>query len=228
MAAPQIQAETPDIVYEGQLQDSKRKPLSGIFELTFKLYRSSRARNATWEESRFVAVDDGAYRVMLGSLRKLPANLPVERSYLGVSLAGGPEILREPLQVDSPEPAPRREVAPAADGGARTPTATPARTRPSAGTSVKYAEEAGFAFEAETAAVATSVGKLTEKGIRDLLKGAKTEINIGSSKRYSERIGGQGGEAYSVSCPKGYVVTGLRGGAAAFVDAITLICSPLE
>ena len=54
------------------------------------------------------------------------------------------------------------------------------------------------------------------------------KVKIGAAKRYSEQVGGTGGNPYTLQCPPGHVVTGIKGGAAAYLDSISLICSPLE
>ena len=51
---------------------------------------------------------------------------------------------------------------------------------------------------------------------------------IGEAKRYTDQVGGSGGRPYTLECPPGFVVTGIRGQAAGYVDQISLICSPLE
>src|SRR5690606_4691863 len=83
------------IAYEGKLQDSKRRPIGGVFPLTFSLYRSPQGGKAVWSESHFVAVDSGKYLVDLGYKRPIPPALPLGELYLAVSITGGEEILRE-------------------------------------------------------------------------------------------------------------------------------------
>ena len=87
---------------------------------------------------------------------------------------------------------------------------------------------AGFAYEADRAHNTDAVGGLTATEILKMVKESKTEVTIGGRSRNSETAGGTGGQPYTLRCPKGYVVTGITGGAAAFVDSVSIICSPLE
>lgn len=217
--APEAHADSPVVVYEGKLQDATRKPVSGVFPLSFSFHKGPKGGKSLWSESHFVAIDNGQYMVELGAKRSLPPALDVERLFLGVSITGGDEIMREKIDPASV----RRDDASNA-------------ARPSAGASndpaskkvVDYAETAGLAFEAEHAKVADKIGSLAEKDLLEKLKNAGSSINIGSSKRYTSSAGGEGGVAYELKCPKGYVVTGVRGGSGIYLDSIQLICSPLE
>src|SRR5690554_2752496 len=55
------------ILYNGHLQDGHGDPISGIFPLTFKLYKHQLAAEPIWQEKHFVAVVDGQYRLELGT-----------------------------------------------------------------------------------------------------------------------------------------------------------------
>lgn len=223
-AAGPAWAEQPArVAYEGQLEDAKKQPLSGIFPLTFNLYRSEKSTRPAWSEAHFVAVQNGRYAVELGDHKPIPANLPLDRLYLGVALSGGAEILRERLA--APEAVAPPAAAPSAVAPAQ-PAAAPAEPGRPGGES--YAEIAGFAYEADRAKSADSIGGLSAKDIRTLVKEGKPEIVLGTKTRTSNVAGGTGGQPYDLRCPKGYVVTGISGGAAAFVDSVSIICSPLE
>ena len=207
------------VVYEGKLQDAQRKPLGGIFPLSFSLHRNAKKGRSLWKEEHFIAIDEGKYEVTLGSRTPIPSGLNLGKLYLSVSVAGGDEIVRERLSPDS--------LAGASRGGA-----PEAEKRPGAsGDSrkvVEYAETSGLAYEAEHAKVADRVGDWGPTEIEDHLKSAGTRVRIGSSKRYTGSAGGEGGVAYELKCPKGHVVTGVRGGGGIYLDSIQLICSPLE
>jgi hypothetical protein len=210
------------VAYEGQLLDAHRKPLSGIYPLTFSLYRSEKSTRPAWSEAHFVAVQDGKYAVHLGDTRPIPPTLHLERLYISVGVTGGAELVREKLAVGPASAAP--DVAPAVAPDLD-PAAASGKAR-AAGDS--YAEIAGFAYEADRAHTADAVGGLTAAELRKMVKESKSEITIGTRTRNSEAAGGTGGQPYTLRCPKGYVVTGIQGGAAAFVDSISIICSPLE
>ena len=210
------------MVYEGKIEDSNRKAVSGVFPLSFSLHRSTRGGKSVWSESHFVAVDDGKYVVQLGNRRPVPEKLNVEKLFLAVSLTGGAEIVREKMQPQS-----RREAAQGDSVAA--PSAAPARPRPQGSkTVVDYAESAGLAFEAQHAKVADRVGRMTESELLEKIRSGGGKAKIGAPKRYTSSAGGEGGITYELKCPKGHVVTGMRGGSGIYIDRVQLICSPLE
>jgi len=238
--APSSHAAEPDqrLVYGGRLQDAQGRPIGGVFPLTFNFYAAEKGGRATWTESHFVAVDNGVYAVELGSKKPLPKNLKLDRVWLGVALSGGTELAREKLDGASASaaatPAAPATPAPAAPATPTTPApATPPGPTvgaPPAKSTGSYAELAGFAYEAERAKSADAIGGMTAQEIKNLAKTVTTPAKpkIGATKRYTEQVGGTGGNPYTLQCPPGYVVTGIKGGAAAYMDSIVLICSPLE
>ena len=207
------------VVYEGELQDVQRKPIGGIFPLSFSLHRNAKKGRSLWKEEHFVAIDEGRYEVVLGSRSPIPAGLNLAKLYLSVSLSGGDEIVRERL---SPKSLGRTPGA-GSRVGARKPSdvGDPKKV-------VEYAETAGLAYEAEHAKTADRVGDWSQSEIEEHLKNAGGKVRIGSSKRYTGSAGGEGGVTYELKCPKGHVVTGVRGGGGIYLDSIQLICSPLE
>lgn len=52
------------------------------------------------------------------------------------------------------------------------------------------------------------------------------ELVIGTKTHHSPQAGGDGGTPYVQLCPEGWVVTGIRGGSALYVDRVGVICSP--
>lgn len=218
LAAGSAVADSPVVVYEGKLQDGKRKPVSGVFPLSYSFHRGPKGGKSLWSESHFVAVDDGRYVVELGAKRALPDGLDFDRLFIAVSISGGDEIVREKIDPravrrDLPAVAPRASGPVTPDGGKKV---------------VDYAETAGLAFEAEHAKAADKLGALSEADLLEKLKNVGGDVTIGSSKRYTSSAGGEGGVAYELKCPKGYLVTGVRGGSGIYLDSIQLICSPLE
>jgi len=233
--APQAQAAGPRLVYGGKLQDPQGRPIGGIYPLTFNFYRAEKGGRAVWSEQHFVAVDNGVYAVELGSQKPLPKGLDVDKAWLGVAVTGGAEIVRERFSSlgAKPDDAAAPPAAPAAPATPATPaTPTPAGNVgvPPAKSTQSYAELAGFAYEAERAKTADAIGGMSAQEIKNLAKTAGTpgKPKVGATKRYSEQAGGTGGTPYTLQCPPGYVVTGIKGGAAAYVDSLMLICSPLE
>ncbi len=221
-------AKSATLVYEGKIEDSNRKAVSGVFPLSFSLHRSTRGGKSVWSESHFVAVDDGKYSVELGAKRPIGGKLKVEKLFLAVSLTGGAEIVREKVQPQQV----LRDEAPAvksALGPTAAKSSAGARAKQVSGKSVvDYAESAGLAFEAEHAKVADRVGRMTESELLEKIRSGGGKTKLGSSKRYTSSAGGEGGISYELKCPKGHVVTGMRGGSGIYIDRVQLICSPLE
>lgn len=166
----------------------------------------------------FVASDSGFYVVELGQNPPFPKNFDPKKSWLGVTLKGEKELLRVDLS--------KQLVA--SDGG-QLDGAVPSQIRGK----VSYADSSGTAYEAERAKTADTVGSLSEEDIKDLIaraggQGGNAKVELGTVKRYSDTAGGSGGKPYSLECPAGHVVTGIRGMAGSMLDQISLICSPLK
>ena len=229
-AAPAAAAEPgPRVVYGGRLQDAQGRPIAGIYPLTFNFYRTEKGGRPTWSESHYVAVDNGVYAVELGGPKPLPKNIALDKVWLGVGVTGGAEIVREKFAAADVPAAPPSATSPAGGNGID-PAAPPVAGAPPSKSTQSYAELAGFAYEAERAKTADAIGGMTAADLKNLAKttGTPAKPKIGANKRYSEPAGGTGGNAYTLQCPTGYVVTGIKGGAAAYVDSLSLICSPLE
>ena len=210
--------------YKGKMVDESGKSVSGIFPMTFSLYPSETSKKAAWAETKWVAVDRGAYTVRLGEEKKLPPSDKLSTMLIGVEIRGVGEVVREPFS-----------SAPAAAQGGGT---GPAKHQPSQ----RYADNAGYAVEADHA---KNADRLQNLSVEDLLRkvmeaagnamstgagpaGPGGKATIGSRKRFGNRVGGTGGGEFEEMCPKGYMMTGLKGGAAAYVDAVQIVCSPLE
>ena len=212
--------DTPMVTYEGRLEDGQQKPLGGVFPLSFSLHRGPRRGKTLWSESHFVAIDNGSYAVTLGQKRPISRGLNLEKLYLSVSITGGDEIMREKLSGTTVRP---DDVRAAATKPTRPPTVGGGSRQV-----VDYAETAGLAYEAEHAKMADRLGSLTEEALEEKLKSTGSRVRIGGTKRYTASAGGDGGVAYELKCPKGHVVTGIRGAGGKYLDSIQLICSPLE
>lgn len=224
----QASAESPKTLeYQGKLKNSKLRPIAGVFPLKFALYRGPKGGKPVWSETHFVAVDSGRYVVTLGKKKRLGRRLDPNKLFLGVAQVGGAESERERISLTPNDPTPvdmraRKRTQPKGT------TAAPVRTQ-NGRTTVDYAEEAGLATFAHTAETAKSIGGLTEKDLMqrlDATGGAK--VKLGTRTRNSISVGGGGGSEYDLVCPKGSVVTGLRGTAGIYLDSIQLICTPLE
>jgi len=208
--------------YTGVLQDENQSAIGGIYRIKFSLFKTQSTRRAQWSETHWVVVDNGRYDVVLGQNKKIPKRMDLDNAFIGVSLDGVGEIVREKLTVELEPPTMRGEnepllTTPAPRGG----TARKAKTE----SHVEYAEKAGFAFEAERATNADKINNLTVKELEAKLN---KPPRIGSSVKHTGKAGGKGGYGFEYSCPKGYVVTGMKGSDGKFIDSLQLICSPLE
>ena len=80
--------------YQGQLTDASGSPLTGSYNLTFRIYGASSGGTALWSENQTVAVSSGLFNVVLGS------NTPIDLSqavlnnglWLSVQVAGDSEM----------------------------------------------------------------------------------------------------------------------------------------
>lgn len=216
-------------LYKGKIVDQDKKPLSGIFNLQFTLLPDGKSNKRLWTERHFVAVEKGVYFVELGAKKKFPAGVDLSSTFISISLVNGGEILREPFVYSEVQALPKEVEVQKTD----TKKSHPDQKEHTSEKFVPFAETAKYAVEAEYAKNAERLSNLTLAQIEEKLisegrvGGAK--VKIGGAKKYTNRVGGTGGTVeYLELCPKGYVVTGIRGGAGIYVDSIQLICSPLE
>lgn len=244
-----------EIAYQGELLDEKQQPIAGVYPLEFRIYNDARSENPLWRELHWIALADGRYHVRLGSESPIRANLatPGARLFLGIHLAGGGELLREPVTFPGAAPTDKPDATTAADKTpppAATPEPPPADAHadsPRYKTESSFAEVADFAKRAGTAENAEKLnGRTLEdleaeiERLRDELarhradkaahgEGAATGApKLNGASTTLPRVGGTGGTPYTRECPPGHVVTGIRGAAGALIDSVQLICTPLE
>ncbi|MCA9546855.1 MAG: hypothetical protein KC613_20760, partial [Myxococcales bacterium] len=95
LAAGTAQAQNiPQMLpYNGFLADSNGQPVDGTINLTVRIYETSDAPNAIWQEAlQNVPVDTGYFRVDLGRIAPLAADVAAGRTrYLGLSVNGDAE-----------------------------------------------------------------------------------------------------------------------------------------
>jgi len=83
---------TGTIAYQGRLADAAGAPLTGTYNMTFRLYTGATGGTPLWSEpwtgSNGVKVSDGLFNVMLGSLTTLPQSAIAGRSqlFLGITV----------------------------------------------------------------------------------------------------------------------------------------------
>lgn len=91
--------------YQGTLSDSLGNPVTGTYDMTFRIYTSPTDTSFLWEETRSgvnaVPVNNGLFNLMLGSLQPIPSAVWEQPElYLGVKIGSDAEMApREKLAV---------------------------------------------------------------------------------------------------------------------------------
>lgn len=91
-------ASTSTIAYQGQLVDSGGAPLTGLYDMEFRLYNIPSGGTALWTEAwtgaNAVQVSDGLFNVMLGSLNNTlaAAIAGYDELYLGIKVGADSEM----------------------------------------------------------------------------------------------------------------------------------------
>ncbi len=88
-------AAAPNLInYQGRLTDSANAPVpNGNYSVTFSIYSVPSGGTAIWSETQNVAVDQGLFATLLGSLVSFPSNLFSDTiRYLGVQVGSDPEM----------------------------------------------------------------------------------------------------------------------------------------
>ena len=91
------------LMVEGVLRDNAGNPLDGAFNLTFSLYTAATGGSPVWTEAHgSESVSSGLFQARLGETTPLSATIfaGTEGLWLGVTLAGQPELPRTPLETD--------------------------------------------------------------------------------------------------------------------------------
>jgi hypothetical protein len=92
-------ASTDNIAYQGRLADADGNPLTGTYNMTFKLYdvavNGSALWTETWNGGNDVQVNDGFFNVLLGSITPIPQNVIEDNDtlWLGVTVGVDSEML---------------------------------------------------------------------------------------------------------------------------------------
>jgi len=226
LAASASYAGNTKLYYRGTMIGEDGKSVSGVFPMTFSLYKTKKAKHAIWSEPLWVAVDEGGYIVKLGERNRLPSGR-LDKYIIGISVRGMGEVLREPFHPTV--------VSQTAGNGVKLPDVPSGAVekRKNSG-SASYADTAGFATEAGHAKSADAVGGLTLDQIMEKLGKAQEgsgsgKIVIGSARKYGSRVGGNGGtDEYNEQCPDGYVMIGLRGAYGLYLDSAQIVCAPIR
>lgn len=97
LSAPSA-ASISTIAYQGRLADTAGAPLTGTYGMIFRLYSASSGGVPLWEEqwtgSNSVAVSDGLFNVLLGSLTPVPQSIITGNNslFLGITVGSDDEM----------------------------------------------------------------------------------------------------------------------------------------
>lgn len=107
---PAAYAAVPHLLnYQGRVTDTSGAPLTGSYNITFRIYDAQTAGNLLWEETRTgVVVDKGLFGVLLGSVTAL--NLVFDKPYF-LEIKVGTEVMSPRQQITSAGYALRSETA---------------------------------------------------------------------------------------------------------------------
>lgn len=90
---------TSTIAYQGRLTDTAGVPLTGAYNMSFRLYAAASGGAPLWEEqwtsSNSVQISDGLFNVMLGSLTPIAQNVITGNSnvFLGITVGTDSEMI---------------------------------------------------------------------------------------------------------------------------------------
>lgn len=90
-----IYAQTPQLLnYQGKLTNKDGTSASGTFVMIFSLYSNAEGGTALWDETQNVAVTNGIFNVLLGSVRSFADTLFAAKGnrYLGIRVGTEPEM----------------------------------------------------------------------------------------------------------------------------------------
>jgi hypothetical protein len=194
------------LVYTGSLTDEKGGPVGGIYWFRFSLHRSRSEKKMLWSEEMYVAIDRGTYQVELGKERPIPQALELTGLFLSVHIDG--------IEVH------RQQVEEAMVSGGNSSAVEVA------GGSGDGCEDCRKAVVAERAEDCERVGGMSAKQL--VAQVAKKQIQVGTSAHFTSSVGAGEGTPFRLTCPPGFVVTGIKGKAEDSISNMQLVCSPLE
>ena len=97
------QAVPQTITHQGRLYDANKMPVSGVIDVTFKIYDKADATIEIWSETQSLTFDEGYFSASLGEVTPFStAMVPVfdgSVRYMGVTVGADPEMTpRAPVQ----------------------------------------------------------------------------------------------------------------------------------
>ncbi len=202
-SCPAHAASARTLVFTGQLSDEKGAPVAGIFWFRFALHRGRSDKKMIWSEELYVAVDRGSYRLELGKERPLPQAVDLTSLFLSAAV-DGVEVQR--VSIDASMVA----------GTAQDDLAAPSAS----------AGGCDACKSAERAADCDKLAGMSPAQLMDTM--GRKQVEIGSTSHFTSPVGSGDGTPFRLTCPPGYVVTGIKGKADDRISNMQLVCSPLE
>ena len=88
-----VQADIPQLIsFQGKLYDNTSNPLTGIYEITFRIYDAESNGTELWSETDSVDCENGLYNVILGLIAPIDLNFDGQY-WLGVQVTDDEELL---------------------------------------------------------------------------------------------------------------------------------------
>jgi len=90
-----VHAGVPKLIsFEGKLTEKDGTPITGLREIRFRIYESEDSEIPIWVETRQVAIDNGFYNILLGSVNPLSFSTKFDTTYwLGIQVSGDSEMV---------------------------------------------------------------------------------------------------------------------------------------
>lgn len=200
-----VRAASPKtLVYTGALKDEKGSPVGGIYWFRYALHRGQAEKKMLWSEEMYVAVDKGSYQVELGKERPIPQALDLTKLTLSVAI-DGVEVKRLPVDDTM-----------ISGGGKAAAMGIPADFK-------------GVCKKCTNADKANDSEKIGGMSVKQLVSTlAKKQIEVGTTAHFTSAVGSGEGTSFRLTCPPGFVVTGIKGKADDTIANLQLVCSPLE
>lgn len=203
-ALPALAGKPKTMIYTGTLTDANGTRMSGVFWVQFALHRTEKEKKQVWYEEFYMATENGSYQVELGKRRPIPQALDLTRLFLAMQI-DGVEVQRVPVDVSM---------------------ISGWQTEDSEGAHPSGGGTCSQCVRAERAKDCDKLGGLTVKQLVNTA--VKKEITVGSTAHFTSAVGTGEGTPFRLTCPPGFVVTGLKGKAGDSIGNLQLVCSPLE
>ena len=202
-SGPVLAGSPRTLAFSGSLMDEKGAPMGGVYWVKFALHRGENDTKEIWSEEQYIAVEKGKYELELGKQRPVPRVPSMTSLFLSIQL-DGTEVQRVPV-TDDMLPAENKSAVAGGQAGGST---------------------CQKCVQAESAKDCQRLGGMTVKQLVNTA--VKKEIEVGGTAHFTSSVGGGEGTPFRLTCPPGFVATGIKGKAGETITSLQLVCSPLE